>query len=341
MRYGRRSKLELLWRLGAITYSRGLDRRTLPWESSDREHVTAQTWGSIPGVAGLNVTSPVHLPNHNDDAAATSNFLHGLPEAPERGPLAFSVAGWVYRLFSGDEKQEQYNPESVSLRNRNRIKGITAFIERLDDRVARGKAECGETTGKCGFTPRRLWSFDGDDVDRLRQKFKLGVKDATAKVTAFEVEIFDVHSSVSKLFDKPAELAVVDVQAAAMNASLLAMAAYVTSNSSYSTLAADLITARFMRPMPMYYRSKQIRDQHQQPLGKVEEPSAVVMEFDGAGYGFPPPLTNELRDGLPWGITADHHITGAELPSLPFDSLEFDVRINFFFLSRVLHICFC
>ena len=63
MRYGRRSKLELLWRLGAIPYARALDRRTLPWESSDREHVTLQTWGSIPGVEGADPDSAVRQPH--------------------------------------------------------------------------------------------------------------------------------------------------------------------------------------------------------------------------------------------------------------------------------------
>ncbi|KAI5479538.1 hypothetical protein MNV49_003480 [Pseudohyphozyma bogoriensis] len=320
MRYGRRSKLELLWRLGAIPYARGLDKRTLPWESSDRDHVTRDSWGSIPGVDGADRDSKAHAPHHHGD------FVSWTDADPERGPLAFVKAGWVYRLFSGDSRQEQTSSESIALRNTNRIKGIAAFIERIDERVARGFAECGADNGACGFSSDRLWNFDSTDVERTRQKYKYSIEEVSGTVDAFEEEVYQIHASVRLHFQSPNELASVDPKVAANNATILAMAGYLTGNASYSGLAADLITARFVRQVPLFYKANQLRQKHlAMKDGKSEDDrAAAVAEFDGLGYGFPPPLTGELATGVAWGTTADHHLTGAELPSLPFDPLSFD-----------------
>ena len=318
MRYGRRSKLELLWRLGAIPYSRGLDRRSFPWEFSDRRHVTEASWGSIPGVAGLAVDSPVHQPPSHQPHVG---FEPWNESSPQRGPLAFSKAGWVYRLFSGDRSQEEISPEAVTLRNTNRIKGIVAFLERLDEKVARGVGECSETGG-CGFTSDRLWSFDHLEMERLRQKHKAGLVDSVDKVDAFETVAMDVHISVKKLTDHPGRLVESDAQLAATNASILALAGYLTGNSSYSTLATELINSKFIKPTPLFYRQGDQRAQMQRYQHKNQNGASTIDE-EGVGYAFPPP---PVEAGLyhTWSSpTAD------DGPPLPFNPLTFDVRSLF------------
>lgn len=316
MRYGRRSKLEFLWRLGAILYSRGLDRRTFPWEFSDREHVTEATWGSIPGVAGLARDSVVHLPHPHQPHV---NFRPWTDSNPARGPLAFSKAGWVYRLFSGDKNQEEVSPEAVTLRNENRIKGIVAFLERLDEKVARGVGECTEPGG-CGFKMERLWSFDGQEVERLRRESEAAVPDAVERVDAFETEVMPVHTAVRALVRSPDALVSTSAHSAATNASLLAMAGYLTRNSSYSALAADLINARFVKPTPLFYRQTHQREQlHRYQSGR--EPVAVPEE-EAVGYAFPP-LPIEVGQSATW---AGQPWDGG--PPLPFDPLDFDVGLS-------------
>lgn len=310
MRYGRRSKLEFLWRLGAVPYSRALDRRTLPWETSDRLHITADTWASIPGAKGTNTSSAVHQP-HGDVGE----------DEPSRGPLAFVKAGWVNRLFSGDKSQEETTSEAVSLRSANRIKGIVALLERLDERVARGMEGCEEPTGSCGFTSDRLWSFDLDTVDSLRQAYRVGKgnklgkqREAVEKIERFEEAITVVDDSVRSLLANPASVSASNIQLAAKNATLLAMAGYITRNTSYSQIAAKLITSRFVRQTPLFYRQNEQRDQ-------VKKQQVLkVAEDDGFGYSFPTPPNDSLSYSAALGVRDD-------LPQLPFNPIEFEVSL--------------
>ncbi|KAG0148333.1 hypothetical protein CROQUDRAFT_131997 [Cronartium quercuum f. sp. fusiforme G11] len=103
MRYGRRSKVELLWRLGAIQRNRERVQRTIPeWESDERELITEASYGSI---------------------------------RRDSEQLDFVMAGWVHRLFSGDDRrQEEPTEMAISRRSINRIKGIVWFLEALDQR---------------------------------------------------------------------------------------------------------------------------------------------------------------------------------------------------------------
>jgi hypothetical protein len=184
MRYGRRSKLELLWRLGAIPYSEGLDKRKHPWES--RSHISVTTWGSIPGVAHL---SQVVIPT-----------VRSMRESsPIRGPLAFSKAGWIYRLFSGDRTQEEFTPEAKALRHINRIKGIIGLLEKLDAEVSRGLPGCAGAT--CGFNSHdgRLWSYSIEALEALRQEYEWNPLHVDSRVKDFIEDNKDVARIVEEL----------------------------------------------------------------------------------------------------------------------------------------------
>lgn len=315
MRYGRRSKLELLWRLGAIPYARALDRRTLPWESSDREHVTVQTWGSIPGVVGADLESAVHQPHGETEPGGASN--------PERGPLAYSKAGWVYRLFSGDKSQEEHSSEAITLRNVNRIKGIAAFLERMDERIARGAHGCEVNDERCGFSSERLWSFDNDVVDQLRRDHHAGQEDVVAQVEGYEAVISTMSKDVQELFSDRIQLSESNAQLAATNASLLAVAGFITGNASYSMLSASLINARFARPTPLFYRQNEQREQ----MRKYQNLEPDYVDEDGSGYAFPTPQAEDGR-GISWSASKGLRLTGSELAHLAFDPMEFDVSLR-------------
>ncbi|CAG8447674.1 17019_t:CDS:2 [Gigaspora rosea] len=97
MRYGRRSKLEMLWRLGVPTPSKFVTRPVIPWEINDNGLTT-------------NCTSSKNL---------------------------YMKVGWVYRLFSGQASQELNQRESGALRAFNRLLAIQDLIDGIDERIAR------------------------------------------------------------------------------------------------------------------------------------------------------------------------------------------------------------
>lgn len=105
MRYGRRSKVELLWRLGAIQRNRRRLEKSIPdWESEEQELITEETYASI----------------QREDSNVISE-------------VDFVTSGWVHRLFSGDDRRQEEPTElAISRRSINRIKGIVRFLETLD-----------------------------------------------------------------------------------------------------------------------------------------------------------------------------------------------------------------
>jgi hypothetical protein len=309
MRYGRRSKLELLWRLGAIPYSRALDRRTLPWETSDRDHVTSSTWASIPGAPGtVRSESIVHRP-HGD-------FIPWSESDPTRGPLAFTKAGWVYRLFSGDKSQEGHSREAITLRSINRIKGIVAFLERLDEKVARGLEGCYAEETSCGFSKGLLWSFENDEMESLRQQYKIGMDEAEDRVKTYEGSLADMTVATRRLVSRPEAFAREDIQELATRSAQLAMAGYLTGNGTYSHLAASIIQHRFERPpsssLKMQSESREVDN---------------VFDDDVEGYAFPP--SPRVEGETTWSMSLAQRWLSAEETSLPFDPLHFDVSLGF------------
>lgn len=326
MRYGRRSKLEILWRLGAIPYSRALDRRTLPWEFADRHHITADTWGSIPGAPGTHWHSVVHHSHDHGD------FQPWVEANPARGPLAFAKAGWVYRLFSGHKSQEQHSTQAITLRNVNRIKGIIAFLERLDDRIARGTEGClsdSEPGTHCGFSAERLWNFEHNAVERLRQKYRIGRRDALEKVDLFETLIRPAFDSINAMQGDASKINAIDAQKAATDSTLLAMAGYITGNSTYSSVASHFIGARFVKQTPLFYRQNDQREQLRkysngaadQQMGSIAE--SIVAE-NGNAYVFPP-APAEPGQAPTWNAETGARVSRTDIPQLPFDPLTFDV----------------
>ncbi|SCV68806.1 BQ2448_927 [Microbotryum intermedium] len=321
MRYGRRSKLELLWRLGAIPYSKGLDQRTLPWETEDRHHVTADAWASIPGAPGVNTSSPIHRPL--EESGRHEDAHH--PVRYESPP--FVNAGWVYRLFSGYKRQEETSPEAVTLRNTNRIKGIVVFLERLDEQIARGEEGCDpdEDKAECGYHPDRYWNFDESHLEMLRNLYEQGEEHSTKTVREFERQIEHAFDYVYKHLDTP-EDEKMDVHTAAQHSLMFALAGYLTSDYKYTTVASQLIMHRFINQLPHFYLEK---DQHEQQLvysgleGEDETSFEHALAEHGSAYAFPPSPVDR-GEAPKWSAQLGRRVSAHDIPRLPFDPLEFD-----------------
>lgn len=135
MRYGRRSKLELLWRLGAIPFSRGLHTKRLPWEKQDHLYITPHSYASA-----VNSSLP------------QQQTKHGITNGD------FIKAGWVHRLFSGDTSQEFSTTRAAELRRLNRMRGIITYLETLDLRAS------SMHNGLAADAQERIWHWDVRDL---------------------------------------------------------------------------------------------------------------------------------------------------------------------------------
>lgn len=270
MRYGRRSKLELLWRLGAIPRERALDRRTLPWEFGDRQFLTATAYRSIIG------------PAEQGEHALATNFVR---------------AGWVYRLFSGDPRQEMHAPSAIALRNANRVRGIVAFLERLDERLARGSVSC-PGPAPCGFAADRLWTLDELALRKLEQQAHLfDDADARVRIARAHERARGVAESVIQLFESEL-VAMLDPAQAADFAFTLALAGRLARDYQLTLLAARVIRTRFLDPAAVAIAQA--------------DPAAIDARQhveDGVGYAFP----FAASDATLWAVHRHAHVDPAPL----------------------------
>lgn len=247
MRYGRRSKLELLWRMGAIPLSKGLHEKKIAWEKEDLQYITAQSHGQL-------------------RRAGTSQG--GQPEAPfEEGP------GWVHRLFSGMREQEESSDAALQLRRVSRMKGIVAYLEKLDEQAARIETGgCSASSAPCSFRKDRLWNWDSRELADLKREARSQAGGAAfLRVKAFEDRTTGLLGRAKAQLAEHsagrdeaywARAGPVDI---ARTAARLALVGYLTSNTSYAEVAAQLIKARFLDLHPHHHDetlSEHLLDEH-------------------------------------------------------------------------------
>ncbi|KAH8927492.1 hypothetical protein BT69DRAFT_1258229, partial [Atractiella rhizophila] len=296
MRYGHRSKLELLWRLGAIPYNRGLDKRIAPWEVNDKKHLTADTWGSI-------------KPDKKMHPEDTDAWVQG---------------GWVFRLFSGSREQELHSTEANVLRNINRMKAIAGFLERLDEQLAKGRTHKGEIDeDDCGFSKDHLWSWDEVSVlgfkRRINESARRFERNVLVKIAA------EVAHACRLLLQghQHAELLSTDPKEVSMKATILALSGFLLEDSSLTSLSAELITARFLPAHIVPYFSQTRYLPHKRPERNFTETLSSLSEEE-SGYAFLEP-TWEPEHTDCWAlhkpVTANN---GEYKAKFAFDPLEFD-----------------
>ncbi|EGG05873.1 uncharacterized protein MELLADRAFT_87693 [Melampsora larici-populina 98AG31] len=117
MRYGRRSKLEFLWRLGAISTNRDRLKQSIPEsEVEEIELIQESSFGSIKR------TNSTHLSSSSSSSDIDQDFFQ---------------AGWVHRLFSGHRKQEEPTELAMSRRSIKRMQAIIYFLNQLDQFIKR------------------------------------------------------------------------------------------------------------------------------------------------------------------------------------------------------------
>lgn len=119
IRYGRRPKVELLWRLGVPKTSFFL--KPLPWESEfmDKYDIDVLFAGTMNKAKSLNKKKKSEL--------LTNNISCNSPVIKK-----YRASGWTARLFSGNSNQEKSEEDGSKSRNSNRMAGIHEFIDQVD-----------------------------------------------------------------------------------------------------------------------------------------------------------------------------------------------------------------
>ena len=258
MRYGRRSKLELLWRLGAIPFSRNLHLKRLPWEITDRLFVTPSMYGSL--------------------VRSTQKQLQTATGVSDGD---FVRAGWVHRLFSGERTMEENTPAAQQLRKMNRMKGIVSYLENLDERLVRGQEGCDEP-GLCGFNKDKLWHWDVHRLSALRKAARAPEAEPSIDIQAIKERAIPLYHTVQQQLQSRSvqQWDQVDPQTVSTDTLQLALAGWLFSNMTFVTTAAELVNARFIARSSAAGKSiTAIQTNHSSVLSPRQE--------EGSGYAFP------------------------------------------------------
>jgi len=308
MRYGRRSKLELLWRLGAMDRHRNLDKKTGDWEVTERNILTSESYGSIQ----RKLRRPSSSLDLKHEAASDDGTVAGGPD--------FIRAGWVLRLFSGDQSQEEHSEKARSHRSVNRMKGIISFLENLDESIARGSSSCpdeGEEASeeKCGFAHWRLWSLNGEELEKMKVQYMN--KDANVgplvdRLVQLSESFVSYASAIISKGAADVGMSSAELPQEIPNAVfVLALTAYLTDDEKHADLAASLANMVFLQS-PF---SLTPDNAFPVSLNTQLRPLRLQADHDGFGYAFPLPrhelaLPNWMKD--------------TTIESLPFNPYTFD-----------------
>ncbi|KAI8393726.1 uncharacterized protein BYT42DRAFT_609497 [Radiomyces spectabilis] len=236
MRYGRRSKLELLWRLGALE-NRRLNRPIVPWEFAERSY--SQDKGN------------------------------------------FRTIGWVYRLFSGNQQQEENKKEASSYRAFNRLLAIQASLDHLDETIARRH-----------FRQDKLFLFDEKAMVQLRYRY--WSKDTD--INAMMQQLAKVANDILKKRDETyaaATAAEGDENTSILAANLsmveltqqvttLTLAYYYLGDEQYGRYAADLVRIHMLKD----YTVKELESYKPAQMLRDTVSHHLDFLFD-QGYSFP------------------------------------------------------
>ncbi|KAH9459834.1 hypothetical protein Pst134EB_008056 [Puccinia striiformis f. sp. tritici] len=298
MRYGRRSKLELLWRLGAIERSRNLDKTTGDWEVKEKHILTSKSYGTIQRRSRS--PSPI---SHN---RVRNHFVEGRPD--------FIRGGWVLRLFSGDQSQEVHSEKARSRRVVNRMKGIISFLEGIDESVARGSTSCDQShmDASCGFADWRLWSLNGEELEKVKLQHinkDPGVAPLVAKLVQLSRNLVKYAASI--LSKGEADLAQrLDLPTIPNTVFILALTAYLTDDEKCADMAASLVNIAFLQsptsPIPHAFHVT---------LNTQLQSLRLNEDYDGLGYAFPIPRHEHALPNWVKDTTLDY---------LPFNPYTFD-----------------
>ncbi|CAO3600710.1 unnamed protein product [Absidia cylindrospora] len=235
MRYGRRSKLELLWTLGALE-NRRLSRPTVPWEPSER------------------------------------------PFSQDKGN--FRSIGWVFRLFSGNPRQEENKKEASSIRAFNRLLAIQSSLDSLDESIARRD-----------YRQDKMFLYNDKEMDSIRNSYwdkknnnYHHITSAVQHLMARAETIMDDHLTppTSPPQQSSSSFESERLGSLSQNITVLTLAHYFLGDDKYGEMAAHMIRVQLLESTAMANEN-----QHRSTLRRIPENNHLLDFLSDQGYSFP------------------------------------------------------
>ncbi|GAB5593547.1 hypothetical protein Unana1_08447 [Umbelopsis nana] len=267
MRYGRRSKLELLWRLGALENRRSLNRPVVPWETEERPY--SKDKGNFKTVGWV------------------FRLFSGKPQQEENKKEATSIRAFNRLLAiqnyldALDEKlaRRTFRQEHLFLFNENEIAQIRYSlwsgdkdIRRMVDQIeARAETILADIEGR--FAPETTQQ-PGDDEDSAGHDEELVARQFLKPDFVVDREEMAEPANISS--NDPNFLGPL-----ADNVTVLALARYFVGNEKYGRWAANLVRVHFLNEYA-------IDTQEEYNMARVTQDKGHLLDFlSDQGYSFP------------------------------------------------------
>ncbi|MBW0483935.1 hypothetical protein O181_023650 [Austropuccinia psidii MF-1] len=302
MRYGRRSKLEFLWRLGAIDRSRNLDKRLAIWEVAEKNSITSDSHGSIQRQLKIALTVP--------ETSKQRRLTKSNAKSED-----FVRAGGVLRLFSGHKNQEKPSEEARMNRSASRMKGIITFLEAMDEKVARGSPACQRMLQvDCGFADWRLWSLDVMELEKLKKEISMGDEKAAQFAQGLthisKPLLNDAESILAGSQDVKADAN--DLRFISATVFILSLTSYLLDDRKYAVGATNLIDLKFLNSSHF----KSTTNAFKVDFNAEQKRMRLQANYDGLSYAFP--ISTYGPSSSP------NWMKETDIEYLPFDPQTFD-----------------
>ncbi|KAL0076918.1 hypothetical protein J3Q64DRAFT_1811276 [Phycomyces blakesleeanus] len=254
MRYGRRSKLELLWRLGALE-NRRLNRPTVPWESSERPYSKDKgNFRTIGWVFRLFSGNPQQEENKKE-ASSIRGFNRLLAIQSSLDSLDESIARRTFRqdkLFVFDEK----DMAKVRYHYWANEPDVVAVVDRLQEQAA------------------TMLHFTQQQLDPMSA--------AAAATAADPLQRMDPQTNDDQfLASLPKEAGIEYLGPLTHNVTVLTLASYFLGDDQYGRCAANLIRVHFLNEYA-------VEDEDAYSGAREEPDTSHLLDFlSDQGYSFP------------------------------------------------------
>lgn len=207
----------------------------------------------------------------------------------------FRFIGWVYRLFSGNQAQEESKKEASSIRAFNRLLAIQSTLDALDERVARHT-----------FRHDRLFLYNETELAHIRHRFWSEDPSILSSMSAFQQRVDEVlmhtreqlapmaaSDDIDHILDAGMSISndqypgishpsLDTLGSLSRNITTLALANYLFGDEKYGRWAANLIRVYFLS-------ERALGDQQSEySTARMTTENTHLFEFlSDQGYSFP------------------------------------------------------
>jgi hypothetical protein len=195
----------------------------------------------------------------------------------------FKNIGWVFRLFSGNQQQEENKKEASSIRAFNRLLAIQSSLDSLDENLARRH-----------FQHDKLFLYNDRIMNQVRYDYWMKDNDVSSTIQQLELQADIILEEsqkrlepMSSATDKEDGLSFDAVPEKdelgplSLNVTILTLANYYLGNEKYGRGAANLIRVHFLNEYAV-----EDEDEYNSAR-RIPDDSHLLDFLSDQGYSFP------------------------------------------------------